>query len=506
MTSPSAVRGLRLIPDRCYDLNSELLEDLGRHRGRRAGQRIAPARDLREGDHLAEVRLAGHACDEAVDAHREAAVRRRAHLQRLEQEAELRLLLVRRDPHRPEDRLLELGVVDPDRAGAELPAVPDQVVVLAERGARVGLDLVLVTGHGRGERMMEERPVAGVLVPLEEREVDHPVEDLAPVSARSSSRPRCVRRPPSTRATSASSPRRRAPSCRARRRTRPARLRRGTSRSASGSRPTRRTRGTRAPSPPTPSRSPRAARAPRARTPAARRGTARPGRRRRRRTASPRVISVASWISSAEAEVGLVGAVARHRLGVGQARERPGGRLALDRLERRDDCALHHVEHVLAVDERHLEVELAELELPVGAEILVAPAGRDLVVAVEAADHAQLLEELRRLREREEAARLQAHRHEEVARALGRPLRHARRPDVDEVERVHLPANRVDHRVVEAQVALHPFAAHVELAVAESQHLVDVLLVDLERQRLRARDDRQLVDLDLDRRRSAGSG
>ncbi len=89
-----------------------------------------------------------------------------------------------------------------------------------------------------------------------------------------------------------------------------------------------------------------------------------------------------------EAEVRLVGAVERHRLGVAHARERPSRRLALDGLERRDDSALHHVEHVFAVDERHLEIELAELELTVRAEILVAPAGGDLVVAVEPADHA----------------------------------------------------------------------------------------------------------------------
>src|ERR1700742_1283233 len=95
------------------------------------------------------------------------------------------------------------------------------------------------------------------------------------------------------------------------------------------------------------------------------------------------------------------------------------------------------VGHAAAVHERHLEVELAELELPVRTEILVTPARRDLVVAVEPADHAELLEELRRLREREERPRLHTYRHEEVARALGRATRHARRPDVDEAELVH---------------------------------------------------------------------
>ena len=72
--------------------------------------------------------------------------------------------------------------------------------------------------------------------------------------------------------------------------------------------------------------------------------------------------------------------------------------------------------------------------------------------------------------------RLQPHRHEEVARPLGRPLRHRRRPHVDEAELVHLAADRGITVCAEAQVALHALAAHVEPAVAQAQHLVDVLL------------------------------
>jgi nitrate reductase NapAB chaperone NapD len=47
-------------------------------------------------------------------------------------------------------------------------------------------------------------------------------------------------------------------------------------------------------------------------------------------------------------------------------------------------------------------VDLGELGLAVGAQVLVAEALGDLVVAVEARHHQQLLEELRRLRQREE--------------------------------------------------------------------------------------------------------
>ncbi len=222
--------------------------------------------------------------------------------------------------------------------------------------------------------------------------------------------------------------------------------RRGTSRSASAPR-RRRRRGTRDPWLPTPSRPPRAAAAPSARTRAARRGSARSRQFAKTPNSEPRVTSVASWISSPKRRSGLS---VPYRASASAYVRRGNGRVGASRpraCERVDDDLLEHVEHVLALDERQLEVELPELELPVGAQILVPPAGRDLVVAVEPADHAELLEDLRRLREREEAARLKTHGHDEVARALRRPARHARRPDVDEAETVHRPSDRRDDGV-----------------------------------------------------------
>ena len=199
-----------------------------------------------------------------------------------------------------------------------------------------------------------------------------------------------------------------------------------------------------------------------------------------------------------EPEVRLVRAVLPECVRVREPRERALRRVPAERLEGADDHLLQHVEHIFALDERQLEVELPELELPVGAQVLVPPAGRDLVVAIEPADHAELLEDLRRLREREEAARLKADGHDEVTSPLRRPARHARRPHVDEPEPIHRVADRRDHRVREAQVPLHPRRAHVEPAVPEAQRLVHALLVELERERRRARDDLELVDLELD--------
>src|SRR3546814_1182080 len=65
--------------------------------------------------------------------------------------------------------------------------------------------------------------------------------------------------------------------------------------------------------------------------------------------------------------------------------------------------------------------------LAVGAQILVAEAAGDLVVAVEARHHQQLLEQLRRLRQRKELAGMRARRHQIVARAFRRRLGQDRR-------------------------------------------------------------------------------
>src|SRR4029079_14058856 len=98
-------------------------------------------------------------------------------------------------------------------------------------------------------------------------------------------------------------------------------------------------------------------------------------------------------------------------------------------------------EEELLVGEGHLDVELRDLLDAVGAEVLGTEADRDLVVAVEPGHHRQLLEDLRALRQREEAAFLQAAGDDEVARAFGRRLEEDRGLDVQEARLLHPPAD-----------------------------------------------------------------
>ena len=109
-----------------------------------------------------------------------------------------------------------------------------------------------------------------------------------------------------------------------------------------------------------------------------------------------------------------------------------------------------------------------------------------------------MLEDLGRLRQRVEAALLEPARDDEIARALRRRLEQNRGLDVEELRRLHRPADHADHLRAQADVALEPRAAEVEPPVPEPQRLVDVLLVELERERGAARDDLERVHLELD--------
>ena len=66
-----------------------------------------------------------------------------------------------------------------------------------------------------------------------------------------------------------------------------------------------------------------------------------------------------------------------------------------DGLEQMFCQALEHVDDIFLFDERHLAVDLSELRLTVGAEVLIAEAAHNLEVAVETGHHKKLLELLR---------------------------------------------------------------------------------------------------------------
>jgi hypothetical protein len=80
--------------------------------------------------------------------------------------------------------------------------------------------------------------------------------------------------------------------------------------------------------------------------------------------------------------------------------------------------AFHQGEHVIALDEAHLQVQLSELELTVSTCILITVTASDLEVLVHTADHQDLFEELRALGKGIEFSRVVAAGDQEVPSSL----------------------------------------------------------------------------------------
>ena len=199
-----------------------------------------------------------------------------------------------------------------------------------------------------------------------------------------------------------------------------------------------------------------------------------------------------------QAHVGLVDAVVLDGLVVGHADEGRGERDA-GGVEGRGEEAFDDAEDGLLRGEGHLEVDLGELGLAVGAQVFVAEAARDLEVAVEAGDHQDLLEDLRRLRQRVEVAGMDAAGDEVVARAFGRGARHEGRFDLEEALGDEVVADGHGDAAAQREVVLHLGAAQVEVAVLQAHLFVgDGVFGGREGRRLGFVEQQQLVGDDFD--------
>ncbi len=160
---------------------------------------------------------------------------------------------------------------------------------------------------------------------------------------------------------------------------------------------------------------------------------------------------------------------------------------------------LGQLDHVVLGHERHLDVELGELRLAVGAEVLVPVAAGDLVVALHPGHHEQLLEQLRRLRQGVPGARLQPDRHQEVAGTLRSGAGERRRLDLVEVACVqHLAGDLVGPRA-QLEGVRRAGSPQVEVAVLEPDVVAGIdVVVYRQRQRSRLGEHLQRRHDDLD--------
>ncbi len=176
---------------------------------------------------------------------------------------------------------------------------------------------------------------------------------------------------------------------------------------------------------------------------------------------------------------------------MGHAREGIGQRDVQHLGEQLADHAFHERHDAFLVQEGGLDVDLGELGLAVGAQILVAEAAHDLVVAIDAAHHQQLLEELRRLRQRKELTRMGTAGHQVIARTFRRGAGQHGCFHVHETVAIQVVAQKAGDARAQLEMLQHGGAAQVDVAITQAHVLADLVLVELERRSLGGIEDVQ---------------
>ncbi len=151
-------------------------------------------------------------------------------------------------------------------------------------------------------------------------------------------------------------------------------------------------------------------------------------------------------------------------------------------LEQLADHALGQAHDLGLVQEAGLDVDLGEFWLAIGTQVFVTEALGNLVVAVETGDHQQLLEQLWRLRQCEEAAGVGAAWHQVIARAFRRGAGQNRRFHIEEAVFVEKASNAAGDARAQAQLVGHLRTTQVDETVAQTRFLTNVgVFVERER-------------------------
>ena len=144
-----------------------------------------------------------------------------------------------------------------------------------------------------------------------------------------------------------------------------------------------------------------------------------------------------------------------------------GGSAPISREEFRHQL-LNDVKQDLRAAKRHLDVDLRELRLAVGAQIFIAEAADDLKIAVEAAHHQDLLEQsAATAAARRTSSAMNAAGHQVIARALGGRAREERRFNLNELVRVMCSRTAIAARWRRRIFFCMRRAAQIEIAIAQ---------------------------------------
>ena len=141
---------------------------------RRFGEQAVGGLRFWEGHDVADRFGAGHEHDEAVEAEGDAAVRRAAVAQGIQEEAEFFLGFFVADAEAFEDLLLHVFAVDSDGAAADFGAVQYHVVGAREDVAGIAVEFGEVLRFRLGEGVVHGVPATVFFIKFKHGEVDDP--------------------------------------------------------------------------------------------------------------------------------------------------------------------------------------------------------------------------------------------------------------------------------------------------------------------------------------------
>ena len=127
------------------------------------------------------------------------------------------------------------------------------------------------------------------------------------------------------------------------------------------------------------------------------------------------------------------------------------------------------MQHFLLRDKAHFQIQLGELRLPVGAQILITETAGNLEIPFHAGDHQQLFQLLRRLRQGIKTALLQAAGHQIIPRPLRRAFNQDGRLNFQKAPGIEKIPDILDYLMAQHQVALHLRPAQIQIAVLQPQ-------------------------------------
>ena len=200
---------------------------------------------------------------------------------------------------------------------------------------------------------------------------------------------------------------------------------------------------------------------------------------------------------NSEARIRLVASVAIHRFFETHTGERQRD-LDIFTPENFSHQTFHQREEAFLLGKRHLDVQLGEFGLTVRTEIFVAKTAHHLKVLLESGHHQELLEQLRRLRQRIELSVGQPARHQIIAGSFGRRFGQVRGLYFPETRTTHVVPNSHHHAVSQMKVLLHLVAPEVQVTVFQSQIFRSRYVVfDRKRHRLSLIENDHLINRDF---------